>query len=215
MKRVIKNKYKRRREQNRTSTPVLSTSDDVIKHGIAGQPMARTNHPFYDTEFNFLIHQHEYVTLLRTESSKRLNLVIVFSSFLFIMFASETGYAYENNLLFGAVLWLAILVIINISIIGIFAFRLLLPITVDAESVMIPDAIFTKFSSKEHYDSFIREQDVNSLISIITQEIYAVALAEDVRKQSLKYIIYFMASLYFLLLTYSVAILLAKRAWQI
>lgn len=169
-----------------------------------------TLRPLNDTtasnrSFDFLINQLEYVTLFRTETFKRLSLVLAFSSFMFLLLVSEVTYAYANDLWHDTfIIGITIGAFIIFTVIWVFTIDLLRAKVMDKTSLMIPSRILEL--GRKGYEDSIHSKVVRDFECMLIQEIYAVSQAERQRSIVVELILRALTILYFLVITNSLRI---------
>jgi hypothetical protein len=158
-----------------------------------------------DRSFDFLIHQLEYVTLSRSETFKRLSLVLAFSSFIFLLLTQEVIYAFRNDLWHNVyIIAITIAAFLIFTVIWGLTVIFLKPIVVDKESKMITSKILAL--GREGYEAEIHSKTIKDYKSILVQEIYAVSEAEKRRSGVLRVILWALTVLYILVIINSLVI---------
>lgn len=163
-----------------------------------------------DKGIEFLIHQHNYATFLRTSSYRRLNLVLVIASVLFVLSASSVSYILDNHANEIGLWILSVLMILTITFIVVFIFRLIMPLSTDSKSLMYPEGIINQFQNGSDYYHFIAQKGDREFKEYLSKEIFAVSRAEEVRKKQLRKILKLILFAYFLLLGIGIYISILK-----
>ena len=157
-----------------------------------------------DKSFDFLIHQLDYVTLFRTETFRRLSLVLVFSSFIFFLLVSEATYAYNKDLYEGFIIAITVVAFFLFTIIWLLTAYFLSSMVIDKTSLMIPSRILKM--GIEDYEASVHNKAVEDYKHILIREIYAVSRAEKRRSIILDWILRALTILYILVLVNSLMI---------
>jgi hypothetical protein len=187
-------------KQKRGQKPVRSQS--VCPEQTTPAPLNDTAGS--DRSFDFLIHQLEYVTLFRTETFKRLSLVLAFSSFIFFLLVSEAIYAQKNALYDNFIIAITVAAFFIFTVIWLLTIYLLSPIVIDKTSLMIPSGILGL--RKEQYEAEVNSKAVEDYKCILIREIYAVSRAEKRRSRILDWLLRALTILYILVIVNSVMI---------
>ena len=131
---------------------------------------------------------HRYVTLLRTESHKKLTTVLFLGAFLLGVFFSLIKFRYE----YGAAEWrlwetsVATLGFMAIVAFGGAALNILWPIVTDPNGVMIPTGILSNFGNADKFRNWLEIADDPIFEDALIKEILAISEAQRRRSSSLK-----------------------------
>lgn len=140
------------------------------------------------TRFRYLLTLHRYVTLLRTESHKKLTTVLFLGAFLLGVFFSLIRFRYE----YGAAQWrlwegsVAVIGFVAIVAFGVASLKILWPVVIDPKGLMIPNGILRNFGTVEKFRDWLHSSDEHAFANALITEILAISEAQKRRSASLK-----------------------------